>query len=151
MKKILIILGSGLALVGIGYWFGYYKSPTKVVTKTKIQVIEKKVEVKNVNRDITTTTTKKADGSVVTIVEDKSVEKTDSTTDTKSKEYTTVVETRDVPKWHLSAIATLPVNDPSQGFNYGVSLDRRLIGPVWLGGIYVHQPKLVGFRLSVSF
>jgi hypothetical protein len=151
MKKIFIISIVSLVIIAVSYGVGRWSAPTKVVEKTKIKVVTKTVEARNVKKNVVTTTTKKKDGSVVTIVEDKSIVNIDTKTDTDSKSWITRVETRDMPKWHISGLWGIDLKKPQHGFNYGISVDRRIIGPVWLGGIYIHEPKFIGLKLSVSF
>lgn len=141
----------------------------KQVVKTEVQVVEKKVYVqvqaKDVHRE--TVTVKQPDGTVTTttVYDDKTKTTTEAAQSTsmasltesdvektKSTESTKIVETAK-PDWHatlrLGAGATLtplrPIGD------VGLSIERRIIGPFWLGAYGGVQIPLIPTGPPSSF
>jgi len=148
MKKYQII-GCCVLVSAFCYFWGRHNAPVKVVEKTKIQVVEKIVENKDVKKNVVTTTTKKIDGSVVIVVEDKSVEKIVTDKDVKRDEVITKIQTFQKPCWHISYQLEVDPLDKKQMF-HAISVDRQILGPLWFG-LYGSQNKMFGFRMSFTF
>lgn len=125
------------AIMGAG--FAYYMMPAKVEIKTVTKIVEKT----HVDKDVKTTTTKKPDGSVVVVVEDKS--KVDTKTDTDSK--TVNVKLYNRPDWMLSG--SYLINRDGKALYEG-SLSRRIIGGIYLGAI-VNSQGFVGVGVTLVF
>ncbi len=127
----------GLLLLGLGYSFGRYAQPAKVIEKEKIvtqvvtkveyqdRIVEKIVQVKEKEqaRHTETTTTKKPDGTetTTTVTDTKTDTKTDTNTDKseekivyKDRVVTQVVEKEKIvegakPSWRLGADVGLSI------------------------------------------
>lgn len=137
-------LVSVVALAG-AFVVGRYSKPVEVrtevvertVTVERRTVVEKRVEVAKRDRRSKTTTTTKPDGSSTTVTESHEREDTrtetarDTTAETATeterhaKEETRVSE----PDWRVGGMVGLS----GVGTVYGGSIERRILGPVWLG------------------
>ena len=125
----------------------------KKVVEVQTQVVEKKIYVKAEAKDIheVTTEIKKPDGTVITKteVDDKTKTTEDDQSSTqeassqlteddkeKSTETTKIVDNRK-PDWHLALRggAGLQLNAAPRYpiFDVGLSAERRIVGPFWLG------------------
>ena len=152
-------IGIGLVVVATAVASGYYLAPTKVEEKEKIvyqdKIVEKIVYVKKTNKKTNKTTirlvtikpdgtktveTKIVDNSELIVDQSKQSDKTEvsSKTDEKSK----VVE-RDKESTIISAAYKLP------GV-YGAAIDKRLLGPVWVGG-FGFIDGTFGLKLGLGF
>jgi hypothetical protein len=136
MKKYLIIGGVALGIAVLGFAFGRYSAPVKVVEKEKIKIVE--VEKKKVNekKDVTTVVVTKPDGTTTTTTRDTSV--TDSSTDTSTvatseKSKTTTYKK---PNWVVAGLIGADVSNFSLKSKpiYGGSVSRKVLGPISVGG-----------------
>lgn len=117
--KVLSLAGA----VGIGFATGHFLLPAKVV-ETKIVYVEKEKRDNSVTH---TTTTKKPDGSVITVTEvDKHV-----TTDTQSTSTQSKVTTYDTSKLRVSVIAATSLSNPAPV--YGAHVSYQVLGPIEVG------------------
>jgi len=113
---------------GVGYWF----VPTNVVSKVT------HVDIVNTHKNVTTTVTKKPDGSITTVVVDK------STTDTDHSK----VKYKEIKKDNLNYIVSGLYTRNLDGKNeIIVSVQRRLFGEVYVG---VSGSNLGFFGVGVS-
>jgi hypothetical protein len=151
---------------------GYWLSPTKVETRTevktewKIKEVEKRVEVagKEVERVkiVYRTIERKPDGSEhVTELEDSSSHTLsvsalhlDRTTDATGKQAS-VTLTRPVgPDWRVAVLAGASLKEPllpiAGPLVLGLEVDRRIIGPFWLGA-WVSTSGAAGLAVSGVF
>lgn len=144
----------GVLLLGIGAAIGRYSLPAKVITETKI--VEKEVEKKKIDKDKVTiiTTTIKPDGTKVT--ETKIVDKSVITVDIDKNKIIDkeTVTTFNNNNFHVSALighnfgnnTDLLLNNT---FVYGISVEKRFIGPLYLG-VWGMTDKSLGISAGVN-
>lgn len=126
MENVKVITIGSLVLLGVGYGFGRYVLPANEVTK--IEQVEHEVVRNNVitiTKEVT-----KADGTkeTVTTVVDKSVEK-------KDKQVESIVSKPIENRW----LVGLGVNPIKYTETYSVRVDRRILGPLFIGGQYIRN------------
>ena len=140
IKNTLVIL----VVAATGYGFGRYVQPAKVTVKTEI--ITKEVEHKQNNIITDTKEIKKPDGTIEidTTTEDKSV--TNTTTNIDQKTVQSVENLK--PQWKISGTAGFRVN--RVGAVYGVLVERRIIGPIFVG-LYGNDDKQGGLTIGLEF
>lgn len=128
LKKILILLSIAVA----GFVIGRHSQPEKISTK-KVEVIKR--DIKTVTRII-----KQPDGTVIKerTVEDK----------TKSETKNTTEITAQTNKNRISALTSYSVYD--KDIVYGISYERQLIGPVFVG-IWGLTNHTYGISVGLSF
>ena len=142
------LLGYGLLallLVGLGgYGAGRYMTPAKIQVKTEI--ITKEVEVTKKDVKIIEHEIKRPDGTIdkTTTTEDKTV--VSDSRDSKSKASEVVVGVK--PQWKVQALTTF--KPTSFSYLYGISVERRILGPVFVG-VHANTDKNVGISLSFEF
>lgn len=129
-----------LLLLVIGYSLGRYFTPQKVVTKT---VIETKT-VTVVQRDTQTTVTEKPDGTKTTVIVDKSI---DTTHQDQTIDKTKTVE-NNKPDWHVGL--QLAPKNPQYEYFYGVQVERRILGPVFVGA-FGDTDRTLGLVVGLEF
>lgn len=135
---------------------GYYATPTKTITKTEVKEVVKVVKEKEKNKQnnkmvvIVETTmpdgtkrkeTKIVDKGVITITASENIDKS---TDTKTE--TVVEHTHD--SLLLYAVAEKNLSSPE--LSYGVGVQKRVLGPFFLG-VYGTTQKNIGVTLGLSF
>lgn len=143
-KQTVVGLLALAAFVLVGYAFGRYVQPARVVTETK--EIVKTVEV--VKHDTTTKTheVKHPDGTVET---DTTVVNRDtdiSGTSSKSESKTIVDNTK--PQWKVSGLAGY--NFSTYEKVYGAEVDRRILGPIFVGA-WGNTQHTGGLSVSIEF
>lgn len=148
MNQLTAGLVAVLVAAGLGYSFGRYMQPAKVQIK-KEEVI-KEVEVVKKNVVVVEKITTNKDGTTVTErrTEDRSTERSSSKTETKES---TVISNMK-PQWFATAGATIDmtsVRDSAVGYQFGIN--RRILGPIYLGGSYNTQRSQVGVQLGLEF
>lgn len=119
-----------LAAILLGGISAHYLLPAKVITKTiEIQAKERIVYR---DRTITKTITTKPDG---TVIAEEKVADIDSvkTVDTKIAEKLKIIDNTKKLNWGISALAVTDLRRLGI-LNYGVMLEYRILGPVWLNG-----------------
>lgn len=137
----------GLALLGIGTGIGYYATPTKTVTVTK--VVTKTVREKIINRNVDVKIVRSIDAAgnpVITITRiDRSTEHSGSTTDGTSVTHTT---TERVNKdWLLSGAYLLGASNQRE---ISGSISRRIIGQVYVGAFGTSEGRF-GLGVTIAF
>lgn len=145
MKTIYYYIGGGVLLVLIGYGFGRYVQPAKVVVKTNtvtqtndvihdhIVTVTVTKTLPNGEKDTQTTTTNN------TVINDKSTTSTQSST----------VTTYNKPQWKINAMAGLGTANLAQPI-YGAQLERRIIGPIFAGA-WGNSNREGGISLGLEF
>jgi hypothetical protein len=145
-----MVVAIGLSMVALcaGMYIGFNGRPYRITTWEKIVYVEKEVTKQKVDKNVKTTTTKKPDGTTVTVVEDTSKIDTTTVKDTDaSKESTKVVENKK-PSLKLDIQANLDPFDKK--ITYGISADKQFIGPIWIG-LYASTDKQFGVRIGWLF
>jgi hypothetical protein len=165
------VISGVLILFLVGAAVGRFSLPAKVVTKTETKTVEKEVvkwktEIKRDqqnNKDTVTTETHYPDGRVVkeTHIVDKGTtvtdNKTDETkTDNKSSDTTTEKTTEySTHDWNFAALGAIKKDSGgnpalASGFDYGLHVQRRVLGPFYLGGFGLTD-KTLGASVGVSW
>lgn len=121
-------IGLSIAVAAlIGYAFGRYAQPANVVVKT--QEVVKEVEV--VKHDTVTVTKeiKRPDGTdeIDTTVTDKDVSQKNLSESLQTSE--TISNQK--PQWNLGILGGYNFQDLKP--DYGITVDRRILGPIFLG------------------
>lgn len=148
-----VALATGLIIGALGFAFGRYSAPVKTITKTETKTVEVIKEVKVAsqqnNRQIHIVTTKYPDGRVVTetfILNKDTIVISDNKESVKEN---TVVVTKEVynkkPDYLVGVLVETDYSKPI----YGVSIDRRILGPIFLGA-YGKTDKQVGLSLKME-
>lgn len=132
MKSILYSLSIGAIIGALIIWYAFprvetqVKIETKVVTEYKTRIVERWTKDQNGNE--THDRMEETSGSIESgSIASKSVAK---------------------PNWHLGVQAGLTTS--LDGVKYGVRLERRIVGPVFLGG-YATTNKEAGISLGLEF
>jgi len=147
MNKYLAMLLGAILLAGLGYAFGRYAQPAKVVIKTEIQTVE--VEKKRNNIVTVTHEVEQKDGTKIidTRTEDKSIEM--NTIDQTVKQTETITNAK--PNWKVQGLAGANyLHLTSDPLVYTVDVEHRFIGPIFLGA-YGRSDKEIGLSISVEF
>lgn len=160
MKKYLIGFVAVIGLLGIGYAIGRYAAPTKTETKIEYQVVEKeKIVEKVVYKEIDKTQRHiieieypdgKKTREIWEIYESTVMVDSQRTVDLekKVKELESQVVTNEKAQWKASALAGYDLND--KDFVYGGEVDRRIIGPVFVGG-WGNTKQQFGISVGLEF
>jgi hypothetical protein len=159
VKKVLI----ALLVLGVGVAIGKFATPSKVVEKEVIKyvdkIVEKKVYVKDTtkkNNKVTvrfvkilpdgtkTIETKTYDNSVIEITQNGTIDTNKETTLDKSTEKVVEYKKND---WMVSLGVKTDL-----GFvpAYGITVDRRIIGPFYLGA-FAFTDQSFGLKVGISF
>lgn len=135
MKKYLITALLSF-LIGIG--ITYYTLPPKI--QIKIEEVIKEVTKKDVV--VVTERIVQKDGTVIekTRTEDKSI----STANTDKKSESKAVD----KQWRIG-VKAIKKSLVTPGIDYGISIERRILGPFNLGG-YLTTDKQIGLSISVD-
>lgn len=133
MKKFLLI---GLfACAAAGYGVGRYLQPARIeIKKEQVEVIKKDIKV--VERIVT-----RPDGTTEkeTVTEDKTLSQKETL------DQSLVVNKK--PNWKASGLAGL---DISESQFYGVQVERRILGPFFVGAM-VTTNKTIGLSIGMEF
>jgi hypothetical protein len=149
MDKKLIV--AGLALVAVTFSAGRFSAPAKVETKEVQKVVYVDRIVKEVDKDVQTTTkeTTLPNGTKIkeTVKEDKSKIHTD---ENKSGTSVTVTETKVTtrPDWRLGLYYRPAMRELSPC--YGAIVERRLLGEVFVGAI-IGTDKTAAITITLGF
>lgn len=172
LRKVTKLTLAGAALIAIGFAFGRYATPEKVVTKVEERVVEKVVE------KVKEQTTKTEDKNLVTIIEEtilpdgtikrttKIVDKSQLSSEEKRFESTETArasertsETTITSKskdWNVALMAGVNTDDDlfKKQIGYGLVVQRRILGPVYIGGYgngFGSSSQSFGITLGGSF
>lgn len=170
-----------LALVALGYGLALFTRPAKVEVKEKItyqdkivyqdRVVEKTVyvEAKKTTKQKTTKIVKTPDGTKTTEIVENTKTDTDKSTKTDTDATKTVYVDREVVKevtktvtnhdnWRVGVNFGLPLGNALVGDNgnnlyYGLAIDRRVVGPLWVGayGTTDGDYTILGIGVSGTF
>lgn len=154
MKKTLLLISAFLITGALGFGFGKYSAPTKVVEVEKIKTVtvEKVVEKKAEKKNVKTVVVQAPDGTTTTTTTDTSTVDTNTNTDTNTvatdeKKKTT---TYSRPNWRLAALGGFDPNGNIGKPIYGGSIERRILGPIFVGAFGMSN-KSFGVSLSFEF
>jgi hypothetical protein len=157
--------------LAIGVGFGRLLAPSKVqiVEKEKIVEVEKKIyvkdETKKENKDKKKRTViiriTKPDGTIEErteiVEEDNSIiaidtkEKSEEKKKTEKEKLKEKIVKNKKPDWMISALASSNMKDiKSLQPDYGISVQRRILGPVYLGAFGITN-KQVGLSVGFQF
>lgn len=166
------ILSAGIAILAVGFLSGRYSTPTKTVIKVEEKIVTREVvkykESKSRDEDRNKETviietilpdgTKKVEKRIV----DKSKIETasnkegskDSSTEISKKTEETVTHQNN--EWNVALLAGVNTQDDllKKEIGYGLLVQRRIIGPFYLGGFGVglgSSSQTYGFSLGGSF
>lgn len=162
IKKGLIVL----VIFATGAAVGRFSLPAKIVEKEKIvvqeKIVEKKVEVKDVKKKdhkiyvrIEHTSPDGTKTVETRIMDDKSSDSSDKTTDDKTDNKTTTDEKSKETVYAqqsliVSLLADETFNKGIAGPNFGLMVQKRLIGPVYFGAFGL-MDKSFGLSLGLAF
>ena len=152
-------LGLGLLVVAVAVAVGRFTAPSKIVEKEKIvtveKIVEKKVYVNTTNKKnrktlirlvtvkpdgTRTTETRIVDNSELVINQSGSSDRTEDVTKTTDKSKVTEFKKE-------STIVSAAMKWPQ---TYGLAVDKRLLGPIWVGG-FGFMDQSFGLKLGVGF
>lgn len=139
-----IVLSCAVCLLA-GTGLGRFSLPAKVVTKT-IVVDNTRTDTK-IDDHSTTTTTKKPDGTIITVIH-KDVGTTKHETE-QARTETEKIVTRNTERWTISALAVTRISTKPQ-LLYGGQVEYRILGPFKVGAL-VLQDGTIGASLGFSF
>lgn len=136
INKYTLILSISLILLAVGYGVGRYLQPARIeIKKEQVEVVKK--DIKIVEKLIT-----RPDGTTEkeTITEDK--------TKTEKETLESSLTINKKPDWKVSGLSGLDLSSKSQF--YGVQVDRRIIGPVFVG-VTATTNKTIGLSVGMEF
>lgn len=143
----------GLLLLALGFGVGKYSNPAKVQTVTEIKEVVKIVEVKQENKNVVLKTKKTThvDGTIVeeSVMEDKSVTKTDTKVDSLKESKSETIITRDIGL-NLGLLAIKDINKLSDKTEYAFTIKKRVFSAVTINGL-VTTDKKIGVGLGWDF
>lgn len=138
------------AIFTLGVAVGRFSLPQKVITKTETKIVEKVVleKEKKADKEIIVTERRRSDGTVTkrTEIKDKSVTTTKETADTTVNSLTHTVTEYRQDLYKLRALSALHSGE----IVYGAGVERRLLGPFWLGA-WALTDKTLGLSLGLTF
>lgn len=157
LKRILVYLSGSLSLLALGFVLGRYATPPRTVTKTeyvdKIKVV--KVKVRAVDTTKVTKTTKDPNGTEHTETTEHTTSHTETdTTRNESDRSKATTSTGYQPQWRVGALGGALIRPGSTPtWLVGPQVERRIVGPVWLGAWGLGGPGggAVGASLTVEF
>lgn len=140
MNNIKTIAIVAIVLFVSGYGAGRYFQPPRI--ETKIEVQEKEVIKKDVVTVIKEITKPDGTKELVTVITDKSTEK-------KDKQFESVVSKPAEKQW----LASVGVNPFAVTDTYSAKIDRRVLGPIFVGGQYIrHKSDNLGLlNITMEF
>lgn len=140
MKWVLLAFVAGAAV-------GYFVTPTKVVTKTVVQQTKQETQDIQKNKVFDKTETILPDGTKK--IETKITDKSTDTTDSTSSSLTTSEKTVERSQSSLLVYGLAETKITSMP-TYGAGVQRRVLGPLWLGAFGTTGPS-VGVTVGLSF
>jgi len=142
-KKIAIMV---LVALGLGYAVGRYVQPAsiKIVKEEVIKIVDR------INKDVVTIIEKitRPDGTVeekTTIIDKTQYEHYQQQ---QTNESTTIVSQK--AQWKVQGLAGIRIDDFRGPQIYGVGIERRIIGPVFVG-VWGNTDKQVGLSVGLEF
>lgn len=135
---------TGVVCVVGGLAVGRFSLPTKVVVRTVVQTRQIVVHQDHVITKVVTV--KEPNGAVQTTTTTQDLSTTTSHVQSDSDSSKTVTYTK--PSWLVGAMAGVDV--PGRQTGYGAFAERRVLGPLYLGG-YGLSTGQTGVSLGVQF
>lgn len=129
----------------VGFAFARYSTPEKIVVKTEEvvkEVIKEKRDVVIVKQMI-----ERPDGTKETT--ERTEERTENTTRTDREARTETKVDNKKPDWMFAVTAGISADRDAER-TYGLSVQRRILGPVFLGA-YGDTGKNVGISVGLEF
>jgi hypothetical protein len=168
MKLKICIIVIAIATV-VGYGFGRFTTPEKVVTKVEtVEVIKeviKEVKIKDekkketVKRKTKTVIKEYPDGRKITeiyeVTEDTIFVETQEIVDLRKqiedlkKQNESKIIISQKPQWKFQGLAGVEITRPTKPI-YGLGVERRIIGPIFMG-VYGKSNSEAGVSLSLEF
>lgn len=158
-------LAIGAILLVSSFMAGRYTTPTKTVVKVEEKIVEKEVvkyvevQAKSEKKDVETVVieTILPDGTIKreTKIVDKTITDEKKKIDLdKQKEQTKISKREEITEnsksdWMVSVMVSAKENDLSRQ-NFGVHIQRRIIGPFYLG-VYGEENKGLGLSIGGTF
>lgn len=160
----------GLVLSIAGFLVGRHFAPEKIIEKEKIveKVVKEKEEIKSKDKIVTKKKHKiivrvtRPDGTVEERIEEIEsdeqvvnidIKKTEKEENEKTVEKEKIIE-KNKPQWHVSGLAGVDLSASSKSSlnfsSYGVSIERRIIGPFFAGLQGTNAPS-VGVSVGFEF
>lgn len=150
-----------ILLFVFGLAVGRFLLPSKTITKIETRTVEvikwKEKIVKVQSKDVITIITEETrpDGTKIVRKEirDKSITNIDKDK-SGSKDKESVTKEEKIVEYNkdrliISALVSINAFKPQDAFNYGVGINSRLLGPIWLqGGMFTSGQAQVGIGLS---
>lgn len=162
LRQLVAVTLVALLLFVLGYGTARFRTPVKVVTKTDTQVVTKDIikwrtrVIKDSHEYKTVIEHKFPDGTWVRKSTDEKTNeekrdtrenrKEDKTSNTISQTTTTYSK----PNWQFGVLTGFSATSPKGSFELGGYVDRRLLGPVWIGANATKSGR-VGFSLGIEF
>lgn len=137
-----------ILIIGVG--IGHYSRPDKVTETSKSVTTDDKTIVTKEDDKKKTVIVEKPDGTTVTIITDDDKK----STDVKDDKTTDIEKTKETinnsNSFNISLLAgEHDITNPLQPSIYGVSLNRRFVGPVTVG-LWALSDKSAGFSIGLS-
>lgn len=141
MNKTILKISGLVIILLVVFATGRYCTPEKVITKTETVEVIKEVKVVETvtvqqnKRQTKTVITEYPDGKKVTEIYEVNEDvifienNSNSTVDSNTSTNTTTIVKTDKPNWNLYGVAGYQDNR----FNYGINVNRRILGPVFIG------------------
>jgi hypothetical protein len=165
-----LAVGAAVLLFGGGMYAGSRVAPTRVQTRDVERVVyrDRTVSVAVAAKTETRAETRHTVRTRVTRPDGTREERTETTrgVDVERREATASAQTvererlvyrdREVkverarPDWRAGALVGVDPFHPLSGFVYGATVERRVLGPVWLGA-WGLSSRAVGLSLSLEF
>jgi hypothetical protein len=135
-----------ILMVLVGYAIGRYAQPAKVVTKTQVVTQVHDVVHEKIHKVIVTVTAPNGTKTTTTTIDNGSVINDQSNTQSNSSTVTTYDKTQ----WSVGALANVDLTKGISAPSYGIQVERRILGPVWVGA-YGLANASGGLSVSLEF
>lgn len=145
MKNLWKYILGAMLLLALGYGIGRHVQPARVEIKREVQL--KEVEVIKKDVVIVEKEIVRPDGTIEKERTEIDKSKYESEKNFSEKESTLIVGSK--PQWKVQASTNFKNNNVA-GPLYGLGVERRIIGPIFVGG-FVNADKQVGLSLSWEF
>jgi hypothetical protein len=162
VKKSLIVL----TIFGTGAAIGRFSLPAKIVEKEHIvyqdKVVEKVIDTKDIkkknNKTYTRTEKVLPDGTKTTetkIVDNNLVDQVDKKTTNETQDISQIIDKEKTTTYSqqstlISVMASPNFTLDAPGINFGLSVQQRVLGPVYIGG-FGFENKSYGMSLGLAF
>ena len=130
----------------LGYGFGKYGQPAKIVTKTNTVI--QTVTVDHVNTVTVVKEVDKPDGTKE--IDTTTTDKSQVNTDTDVHVETEKVVTESKAQWRVAAALVPQVSGGTFGPLYGLDVERRILGPIW-AGVGADTNRQIALKVGFEF